>query len=167
MRTMASTLGALPCLTACHHDGGHAGSEGDDHASHAEAPPSQEANHESHGSTAQLTLDDGRKWPVDEHTMGSAGRLAKLVSDAPAIESPDGAHALGEALDAELDVLVKGCKMTGPAHDQLHVFLMAFIPQVEELQTATDLGELQRAREEIGSLLAAYEEHFETDADAT
>ena len=166
MKATASTLVVLLCLSACHHDQAHSGHEAD-HGSHGSEPrPSSEAEHGSEHSELQLTLDDGRKWPVDEHTRISAEKIAKLVRDAPVIRSPDDARALGEALDEELDVLVKGCTMTGPAHDQLHVFLVALIPRVEALSTETDVDALGRIREEIGSLLEAYETHFETVADA-
>ncbi len=51
--------------------------------------------------------------------------------------------------------------MTGPAHDQLHVFLVALFPRVEALMKEPDTGALEQAREEIGSLLKAYSDHFE------
>ncbi len=51
--------------------------------------------------------------------------------------------------------------MTGPAHDQLHVFLVALFPQVEALEKKTEVADLQLARTEIGDLLAAYEAHFQ------
>lgn len=51
--------------------------------------------------------------------------------------------------------------MTGAAHDQLHVFLVALFPKVAALKEEKNLQELQRIRTDISSLLAAYEKHFE------
>lgn len=150
MSRLAPGITILLCLTACHHDSGH------------HEQPGHEASHESHGVELQLTLDDGKKWPVDEHTRTSAERVASLVKDSPAIGSAEDARALADALDEELDVLVKGCTMTGAAHDQLHVFLVALFPKVEKLKSAADVEDLQQVKEEIGSLLEAYETHFET-----
>ncbi len=149
--TSLAALTAVLCLTACGHGHGQ-----DDHAQ-----PGHETGHESHASEAQLTLDGGKKWQVDDSTRASAARLAGLLEDADPALTLDGARALGQALDEELDVLVKGCKMTGPAHDQLHVFLVALFPQVEALRQETDPAALERARDEVGSLLAAYDRHFE------
>ena len=137
MKAMALTLTALLCLSACHHDPAHSDHDADHESHGSEAQPSEEASHEGHDGEMQLTLNDGTKWTVDDHTQASAERLAKLAAEAPAIDSQDAARALGKVLDEELDVLVKGCTMTGPAHDQLHVFLTAFIPQVEKLKNET------------------------------
>ncbi len=138
-----------------HGEHGH-GEQEAGHERHATGP-----NIESHGSELQLTLNGGEKWQVDEHTRASAARLAALVGDAQTLGSAEDARALGESLDAELDLLVQKCTMTGPAHDQLHVFLTAFIPQVTTLKGAAEIEDAQPIREEIGSLLEAYTAHFE------
>ncbi len=156
---IAIIAGVALCLAGCGH--GHGG---DTHSGHETDPAAQsghEADHESHDSGLQLTLNDGEKWPVDQPTRESATRLASLVAGTETIQSVEDARALGDALDAELDILVRGCKMTGPAHDQLHVFLVALFPQVEALQKETGVEDLQMARTEVGELLAAYETHFE------
>ncbi len=138
-----------------HGEHGHGEHEAG-HESHAPEP-----NIESQGSELQLTLNDGEKWQVDEHTRASAARLAETAGGAEPISSVEDARALGEALDTELDLLVQKCTMTGPAHDQLHVFLVALFPKVAALEEKTEVADLQRTREEIGSLLEAYGAHFE------
>ena len=150
---IAALAHALLFLAGCGHGHGHGDHEDPAHAEH-------EA-HQSHGPGLQLTLDDGRKWQVDEPTRESAAKIASLAADAESVASVEDARALGKALDEELDTLVRRCKMTGPAHDQLHVFLVALFPEVEALEQKTDLGELQAARAEIGELLEAYSTHFE------
>ena len=148
-------LSVLLCTTACGHGHGH--------DSEHQKPSGHEASHDVEGGELKLALDDGKKWPVDEHTRQSAARLAELVEDSQTIGSTEDAHALATALDEELDVLVKGCTMTGAAHDQLHVFLMALIPKVETLKNdETGIDDLQQVKQEIDSLLEAYETHFET-----
>ncbi len=135
---------------------------GHGHGDHAQSGPA--TSHESHGSELQLALNDGKKWQVDEPTRESATKIAQLVDEAETLHSVADARALGKALDEELDTLVQNCKMTGPAHDQLHVFLVALFPEVEALKEKTNVEGLQRARSEIGSLLEAYETHFESGA---
>ncbi len=146
-----SELAAITCLLLYLAGCGH---HPEDHGQH-------ESGHAEHASGLQLTLDEGEKWPVDEHTRVSAARLTELVGDSEPLLSVEDARTLAEELDEELDSLVKGCTMTGRAHEQLHVFLVALFPKVEELKTRTDVEDLRIARAEIGALLAAYEEHFE------
>ncbi len=152
MKTI-STIAAFValCLLGCHGHGDHG---------HEAGPEGHGADHEDAGGL-ELRLDDGKKWQVDESTRESATRLAALVGGTESIGTVEDARALGKALDGELDTLVKGCKMTGPAHDQLHVFLVALFPQVTALEEQTELADLQVAREEIGELLGAYNAHFE------
>ena len=76
-----------------------------------------------------LTLDNGTKWSMDEHTGTSSAALRTHLGDA-APESVEALAALGATLQGDIDGLIAGCTMTGPSHDQLHVFLMAFIPEV-------------------------------------
>ena len=129
----------------------------EDHG-HAEHTPTAQ---EDHGSGAQLTLNGGEKWQVDEHTRESATKIAELVEGVQTLHSTSDAQALGKALDEELDTLVRRCTMTGPAHDQLHVFLVALFPKVETLKAESDLETLQLAKAEIGELLEAFASHFE------
>lgn len=175
MKTTSSKLavlaGILLYLPGCHgHDSqghgshGHGADHGDDEGHAAPQDPAHTEHGASHASPVgglQLALDDGKKWQVDESTRESATRLAALVDGAQTLGTVEDARALGQALDQELDTLVKGCKMTGPAHDQLHVFLLALFPRVEALEEKTELAGLQLARTEIGELLEAYETHFE------
>ena len=156
--------GLLLCLAGCGHDRaghGHADHEPAVRQADAHQPSEHEAGHEGHGQGPALSLDDGKKWRVDDSTRESAARLTELVGAAPTIASVADARALGQALDDELDTLVKNCTMTGPAHDQLHVFLVAFFPRVTELKEETETSELQHARDQVASLLEAYDSHFE------
>ncbi len=166
---ITAAAGLLLCLLGCHGHEGHGHDEDQGHADQGHADQGHddqghdehEPGHDSHGDGLQLALNEGKKWPVDDSTRASATKLAALVTDAGSIKTVDDARALGTALDQELDTLVKGCKMTGPAHDQLHLFLVALFPQVEALKNETDGEDLQRAGAEIGTLLEAYSNHFE------
>ena len=142
-------FGILFYLSSCGHNA-------DDHG-HAKP----ESAHENSDSHLQLTLDNGKKWQVDEHTRLSSQRIHTLVHDAGSIGTVENARALGVHLKKELDTLVQGCTMTGPAHDQLHVFLVALMPKVAELTEQTDIHDLQITRDQIGSILEAYGTHFE------
>ncbi len=163
-RNIIFTFCVLLCLTGCGHGQGEHGNEAHevDHGSaEHDHPTHAEPDHDDHGAEPRLALNDGEKWPVDEHTRASAARIVEVLDDQRTIGSVEDARTLGTALDEELDTLVKGCTMTGAAHDQLHVFLVALFPKVEELQEGTDVERLGLVRGEIASLFEEYGDHFE------
>jgi len=148
-----TAIAALFCttlsLSGCDH---HA--EGHGHAAH-------ETSQADYDIELNLTLNDGEKWPTDEHTRLAAARLATRVDAAENIHSQEDALVLAGELDKELESLVQGCTMTGPAHDQLHVFLLALFPKVAALKEEKEVEKLQRIRTDIDALFDAYEKHFE------
>lgn len=130
----------------------HAHEYADDHDHHAEIAEAKGIEH--------LVLNDGEKWPMDEHTRKLAGEMNETVDSAD-VESAEDGQEVGETLNAQLATLVKGCTMTGPAHDNLHVFLGAFMPVVNALEAAESDEVAQEKFNEVKSLLATYGEHFE------
>ncbi len=135
-----------------------------DHAAPTEAPAvhATEAAHATHAAPAglALTLNEGAKWSMDEHTRTSSAALRAHLSEATP-ESVEALAALGATLQGDIDGLIAGCKMTGPSHDQLHVFLMAFIPEVQALSATTELDAGHKSVARLKELMASYGEHFE------
>ena len=72
-------------------------------------------------------LNVGEKWPMDSHTRKMFAVMSQRVKDGG--ESKQ----LGVMLHNDLQQLIKGCTMTGAAHDQLHVFLMPYMSAVKDL----------------------------------
>lgn len=120
---------------AQHADAAHA------HDEHAAAHVHGEGGHEHHTHDAaaadleNLVLNDGKKWPMDGHTRDVIGEMHKTVAEVAIASAADGRRA-GEVLDEQLKTLIRGCTMQGPAHDNLHVFLGAFMPEVNALASA-------------------------------
>lgn len=139
---------------------GHAGHEEEAHAAKEQA---EHAGHEAHAEHAatKLALDGDRKWQMDDHTRAALAAIEARLAKGPATEDVAGHQALGADLDAELQGLVRGCTMTGPAHDQLHVWLTAFIPAVGALKDGGDLAHLEAKRAELTGLVADARKHFE------
>ena len=162
--TRALILTLALSLTGTIGCGRHSGDQDHDDDRHREAAkPAESKADPAHpiapraGSDAlpeAFPLDDGKKWQMDEHTRASVGRLGGLLDGAG-----DDLGALADAFDAEIQVLIKGCTMTGPAHDQLHVFLMAFIPRVEGLRQGGEAAKATLA--EIKTLFERYHVAFE------
>ncbi len=151
----------LTTSVGCHrHGGDHDHDDDHNHEGAAKAPAKETAHptkppagHDG-GLPESFPLDDGKKWQMDEHTRASVGRVDGLVAGAG-----DDLGALADALDAEIQVLIKGCTMTGPAHDQLHVWLMALIPRIEGLRKGGDAAKATLA--EMKTLSTRYHVAFE------
>ncbi len=116
---------------------------------------------EEPAAIATLTLNEGAKWQMDGHTRGSFARMQDWFAAAGKPASLADYQALGRTLTEELQILIGGCTMVGPDHDQLHVFLTEFMPRVNKLREADDLEVAEKTRLELGRLFVEYGKHFE------
>ncbi len=96
-------------------------------------------------------LNQGEKWLMDQHTRDMFNVMSQRVNAGGSLSK------LGTALNDDLNQLIKGCTMTGAAHDQLHVFLMPYFSAVNEL---TETGS-EIALKEIKQALKDYQNYFE------
>lgn len=106
-----------------------------------------------------LTLDDGEKWPTDEHTRTAAAEMLRTIEASPEDLSAEELRALGERMQGQLDALIQGCTMEGPAHDALHVYLSALMPRIGTMANG-EAAEARRAREEATAILRRFPEFF-------
>lgn len=68
-----------------------------------------------------------------------------------------GLKQVGAGLHGRMMKIIQSCNMTGPAHDQLHVWIMGHLPAIKRL---SDDGLMEDA-ETVDLYLATYAEHFE------
>ncbi len=118
-------------------------------------------SNESEKTTIKFVLNEGKKWQMDEHTRNAIKNLANVLKSNEQIESIEDHKLLGEKLDEELVLLIRGCTMEGPAHDQLHVFLGEFYPAVQNLKKEKNLDSSVNILEKIKNLLVEYDKYFE------
>ena len=69
-------------------------------------------------------------------------------------------QALGDSLNKQLRELISGCTMKGAAHDELHVFLTEFMPQVGKLRKASDLPAAEAAFLALKNLSVEFGTYF-------
>ncbi|KAA3613764.1 MAG: hypothetical protein DWQ05_15920 [Calditrichaeota bacterium] len=117
-------------------------------------------NHENHGA-AELKLNNGKKWQMDDHTRQSIQNINQLVAENNELKAIADFQKLGKSLDTELNGLIKGCTMQGEAHDQLHAFLADFIPKIAALKEGVELDHAHKTHKEITELLTLYGNTFE------
>ncbi len=103
---------------------------------------------------ATLSLNEGKKWQVDEHTRKSVLQMKSLIENTAETE-------LGKAMAGEISNLFKGCTMQGPAHDQLHLFLTDLLGNVNGLYSSETAGERSVEIEAIRRSLKKFDAFFE------
>ena len=107
----------------------------------------------------ELTLNEGQKWQMDEHTRKMSKQMKSTFfsadhSDLKSLKS------LGSNLQSQLDSLISGCTMTGKAHDQLHVFLSEHIPTISALTNAENYDTAKKNAIELKGQFEMYERYF-------
>ncbi len=131
-------------------DSDHSDAHSTDHQSVDSATDHSAHMHES-SEESQITLNNGEKWLMDEHTRSMFKQMSSRL------ESDAAGKALGELLKADLDKLIAGCTMTGEAHNQLHLYLSKVMPTIHSL---AESGQTEQ-QEEVKHLLATYPNYFQ------
>ena len=117
-------------------------------------------DHSQKTKISGMKLDKGKKWKMDEHTRSM---FKKMVSSFTASDHSTvaGLQKSGVQLKGEINDLIKGCTMTGDAHDQLHVFLTGYIPAVELLASSNDLESGRDQAMKVKVFIDMYDDYFE------
>lgn len=120
-----------------------------------------EQEKKEHKAAAKFVLNDGKKWQMDEHTRNAIKELDSLLNTQEVIKSIEEYNQFGQKLDDELILLIRGCTMEGSAHDQLHIFLGYFYPQVQSIKKETTIESAEKLLNEMQSLFEEYHKYFE------
>jgi hypothetical protein len=93
--------------------------------------------HQHSDSTSILQLNNGAKWKTDEATRQNVSAIEHVVNDSSYSNGKNKVQFANQ-LQVKLDTLVQQCKMTGPDHDALHVWLENIIHDVKEIKEDED-----------------------------
>jgi hypothetical protein len=103
-------------------------------------------------------MNGHEKWPMDSHTRRMFAQIGGTLSGGEhAVDDHGSFAATGKKMRAEIDELIRGCTMQGAAHDQLHNYLMAYIPAVDRM---AEVGTKVQA-DSVRMLLDLYPSYFE------
>lgn len=108
---------------------------------------------------SKLTLNNGQKWKLDEPTRKNMGEIKSIVDKAVAQPVPD-YNAVAADLQASTDKLIGECRMSGPDHDALHLWLEDYLPALKELH-ATNKPMQKTAFHTIHSQVTQFDKYFE------
>lgn len=110
-----------------------------------------------------LALNGNERWKADEPTNRHMAQLQGMVQEFNAQAENNSAAAyndLGTSMKAEMQQLFKDCRMKGPAHDMLHVYLMPLVEDVN-LLAEKDEHQSEAAFARVSGRLKEYNQYFE------
>lgn len=150
----AAIAGAMLCWFSCNM----ATAAQDEH--HTPPQTQEHAQHGEHAALPGMRLDAGKKWQMDDHTRTLFKKMASDFAQADH-NSLEGLRSIGGTLQGELDMLIKGCTMTGDAHTMLHVYLTDYMTAVNDLAAASTVAEGKTQAVKIKGYLDRYDDYFE------
>ncbi|MCX7549103.1 hypothetical protein OS188_14190 [Xanthomarina sp. F1114] len=124
-------------------------------------------NHDTHHASSALNndwmneiqMDNGSQWEANIETTDGVNDMLKLISESKT-ETVEDYLGLANKLNERKNTLVKECTMTGPSHDNLHVFLHPLIEKIDVLLETKTTEEGATALKSIEDNLNAYTTYF-------
>jgi len=102
----------------------------------------------------------GGRWRIQEDMRAELSRIERDLRAFDEAGNPDPA-AFAEALAGGLSRFVALCQMEGPAHEELHKWLIPLLGHSEALSSASGPGEREAILREVRGSLARFHEFFE------
>lgn len=143
----------------------------EDHSDHEHATATHDAPDQDHATTAGVTtletgvpsLNDGAKWKADASTNENVANLKSIIdrfktNADPAVEDY---HAFQASFTDGISKMVKECKMQGPDHDALHVWLEPLMKDNKELKEQNSKEALAATFSTINERVNIYPQYFE------
>lgn len=106
-------------------------------ASNVKDDKTEHQHHDSEKPVTSLTLNNGVKWKADEATQRNVAVLVKAVNDTGVV-SKENKVQLAKQIQTGVDSLVKQCRMQGPDHDALHLWLEQVLKDLKKLKKEDD-----------------------------
>jgi hypothetical protein len=130
------------------------------------SPAHETATHsDAHGHehATALALNNGQKWQSDAPTNKNVADMRTIAQDfsvEPHTSLSDYQILAGD-LQKGLDKMIQECKMSGLAHDALHLWLEPLLKDVNELKQADDTTSAEKIFHAINERLGLYAQYFE------
>ncbi len=107
-----------------------------------------------------IQLNNGEKWKVDSNMITHIRNMENDIISFSNVEQKD-YKLIAEKLQSNTDLLTSNCTMQGPAHDELHKWLLPYIDLVNELSDAKDEAEATKKFENIQSSITTFNNYFQ------
>ena len=107
----------------------------------------------------EIQLDEGKKWEANLETTIGVDKMKEVIKTHNP-ETLEGFHKMAEELNRQKNYIVKECTMTGPSHDNLHVFLHPLIEKIDALLKAETVDDAKHLTISINDNVEAYYNYF-------
>jgi len=107
----------------------------------------------------EISLDQGSKWAANSETTQGVADMVLLISRTQ-VKTASDYQNLGDGLNEIKNVIVKECTMTGPSHDNLHIWLYPLVEKIGQLQQVESVANGKTLTEEIKGHLDKYYDYF-------
>ena len=110
-----------------------------------------------------LSLNNGMKWNSDESTNENVKDLTTIVNEFNLKKEKNiiGYNVFATDLQNSLNTLIKECRMKGPDHDALHLWLEPILKDVNSLKEVTKEDEATTLFNSIDNRVKMYDQYFE------
>lgn len=130
--------------------------------------PAQDHSHgHSHEAAepAQLSLNNGKKWPTDDNLRQGMGRIRNaLAAELPAIHSGKATaeqyRALARQANNEIAFMVKNCRLGQEADAMLHLVLADIIAGADAM-AGQDSSKAHKGAAKVANALKNYAAYFD------
>lgn len=119
-----------------------------------------QAEHHHNESSDALELNGGEKWIVNEEMKPFVSEQEALLNAYVQSNQSDN-KALAEQLQAQNQLLIKSCTMTGKSHDELHKWLHPYMALLADLGQATTKEDADKLVSEVSTSFETYHAHFQ------
>jgi len=122
-------------------------------------------SHHDKGS-AQLTLNNGKKWTTDDNLRQGMNRIRDaLAAELPAIHSGKASaeqyHVLAKKVNGQVEFMVQNCKLDKDADAMLHLVLTELIAGANAMSDQKSDKAVHHGAEKIVHALESYGTYFD------
>lgn len=130
--------------------------EGEAHTDHGSIA---HAGHHPEAHAAEIELNNGDKWEVNEEMKPYVSNSQELLSDYIEQQKNDYV-ALAAELEQQNNLLIKSCTMEGKSHDELHKWLHPHMELVAALKNTSDENEANLLISRLEQSFDVYHQYF-------
>lgn len=107
-----------------------------------------------------IELDQGAKWSANSETTEGVNKMAEIMKSHTQVTVED-YHNMAKELNDQKNYIVKECTMTGPSHDNLHVFLHPLIEKIDALLVVENVDKAKEITTSINDNIEEYYNYFQ------
>jgi hypothetical protein len=116
-------------------------------------------SHHGHDGDYTLSLNQGQKWETDEALRHAMHGIRELVESAGS--APLDAAGLSSGVEANIEYMVKHCKLDPEADNVLHVIIGEMVESIALLSGGENKADPNQALEQLDKALQTYGHYFD------